>query len=334
MEETKPLLRKMVETIYDMQETFEKSIKVPPDLIKKLAKKSDLRGWSQTLSHLGAIFICTLGLVFTWGSLMAVPLFLIQGMLINCLYAGVHELSHNTVFKTRGLNELFGRLFTFILLMGRDQDKFEHFQHHRHTQDVELDAEIVGGKPFTLISYSLYMSGISYWPRRIQEVFRLAAGQTQHWPWLSKLQLKMVHKEARLMLFGYAVIVIISIVLNSAGAFTFWLLPMFVMKWFQNLQNTVEHMGMPHVQDIVVNTRTIRANPIMRWLLWNMPYHMAHHSYPMVPFHQLVPLHDAVVESLGTQPPTVTHLSFQKHMIRKLMKEGTSAYTGLDITAY
>ena len=317
-----------------MEEVFEESIRVSPKLLKELAQKSNRRGWQQTLSHLGAILICTIGLVFTWGTAFAIPLFLVQGILINCLYAGVHELSHNTVFKTRGLNEFFGRLFTFILLMGRDQDKLEHFQHHRHTQDVDLDAEIVGGKPFTLLSYILYMSAITYWPKRIGEVLRLAGGQTHRWPWLSEPQLKMVHQEARLMLLGYALILIISILLGSAAALTFWLLPMFVMKCFQNLQNTVEHMGMPHVQDIVINTRTIRAHPIMHWLLWNMPYHTAHHSYPMVPFHKLSELNKVVVQSLGRQPCTVTHLSFQKHMIRKLIKEGTSSYTGQDITAY
>jgi len=188
--------------------------------------------------------------------------------------------------------------------MGRDQDKFEHFQHHRHTQNVDLDAEIVGAKPFTLVGYILYMSAITYWPKRIGEVFRLAAGQTQHWPWLSKLQLKMVHKEARLMLLGYGIIAIISIQMNSFAVLTLWLLPMLMMKCFQNLQK------------------------------WNMPYHTAHHSYPMVPFHRLGELHEAVVESLGSQPPTVTHLGFQRQMIRKLMIEGTSAYTGQDITAY
>ena len=317
-----------------MEVTFEKSFSVSPKVLKQLAQKSDLRGWLQTFSHLGAIFICSFCLILTWGAALAVPLFLLQGVLINCLYAGVHELSHNTVFKTRGLNEFFGRLFTFILLMGRDQDKFEHFQHHRHTQDVELDAEIVGSKPFTLVSYLLYMLAITYWPKRIGEVLRLAAGHTQYWPWLSEPQLKTVHKEARLMLVGYALILIISILLGTAAALKFWLLPMFLMKCFQNLQNTAEHLGMPHVQDVAVNTRTIRAHPIMHWLLWNMPYHMAHHSYPMIPFYNLSKLHDNIVESLGAKLPTITHFSFQKHMICKLMKEGTSCYSGHDITTY
>jgi fatty acid desaturase len=317
-----------------MDASFETSFSVDKAILKTLNVKSDFRGWMQTGSHLGAIAVNTGLLAFTWGSWWALPVFMIQGILINCLYAGVHELSHNTVFKTRGLNEFFGRLFTFILLMGRDQDKFEHFQHHRHTQDIELDAEIVGGKPFTLLSYLLYMSAITYWPYRIGEVLRLAMGKTDRWPWLSKPQLRTVHKEARLILFGYACIAAISVGLGSAAGLIFWLLPMFAMKCFQNLQNTIEHTGMPNVQDIILNTRTVKAGPVMKWLLWNMPYHTAHHSYPMIPFYKLPELHTAVAASLGKEPPTISHLGFQIQMIKKLMKEGSSAYTGRDISAY
>ncbi len=317
-----------------MEATFAKLIEVTPARLKTLSGKSDLRGWLQTASHLGAIAINTAALVATWGGWLAVPFFIIQGILINCLYAGVHELSHNTVFKTRGLNEIFGRLFAFAVLIGRDQDKFEHFQHHRFTQDVERDAEIVGGKPFSLSGYLLYVSGVSYWPARISEVIRLALGHTDRWPHLSESQFRTVHKEARLMLLGYAVIAGVSLAAGSAAAFYFWLAPVLSMKWFHMLQNTIEHTGMPHEDDILVNTRTVRTNGLMRWLLWNMPYHTAHHSYPMIPFHQLPGLHEAVVESIGAEPPTISHFGFQKHMIKKLIKEGTSKYTGQDIAAY
>ncbi|MFT5572799.1 MAG: fatty acid desaturase [Cryomorphaceae bacterium] len=317
-----------------MDASFARAIHVSPATLKSLKGRSNLRGWIQTGSHLGALGLCTYLLASNSGSFWAIPLFCVQGILINCLYAGVHELSHKTVFKTERLNEVFGRLFCFILLMGRDQDKFEHYQHHRHTQDVELDAEIVGGKPFTLFTYLLYFSGLSYWPGRFAEVFRLAAGQTERWPHLSGTQAKVVHKEARIMLVLYAMIILVSIALDSAALLTLWILPMLVMKWFHNLQNIVEHTGMPHEHEILVNTRTVSANPLMKWLFWNMPYHTAHHTYPMIPFHKLPQLHAAIVEKLGSEPPTVSHFGFQKHMIRKLWQEGTSAYTGKDIAAY
>ncbi len=317
-----------------MEAAFAKQHKLSSKVLKPLSQKSDARGWLQAGSYLGAILLTTAALIFTWGTWWAVPFFMIQGILINCLYAGVHELSHNTVFKTRKLNEVFGRLFTFILFMGRDQDKFEHFQHHRYTQDVEKDAEIVGGEPFTLLTFFLYMSGISYWPSRIAEVFRLAAGKTDRWPHLTPPQFKTVHKEARLLLLGYAIIIGISMLLGSWAAVKFWIAPMVVMKWFQFMQNTVEHTGMPHVDDIYENTRTVKAGPIMQYLFWNMPYHTAHHTYPMVPFFNLSELHSELVKTAGVEPQTVGHFGFQYHMFRKLIKERTSKYTGQDITSY
>lgn len=318
-----------------MDASFAKTARVEPRRLKDLSQKSDKQGWLQVALHLGALVINTVLLVWNWGGFWAIPLFITQGVLINCLYAGVHELSHNSVFKTRKWNERFGRLFAFILLMGRDQDKYEHFQHHRFTQDVERDAEIVGGEPFTLKSYWLYISGITYWPARISEVIRLSLGQTHRWPHLSEIQFRTVHNEARLMLLGYGLIAFISYLFSSAFVFYYWLLPMFSMKCFHMLQNTVEHTGMPHDNDIMLNTRTVSANPLMMRLFWNMPYHTAHHTYPMVPFYNLPKLHDEIVAANnGQQPETISHWAFQKHMLRKLKKEGTSKYTGQEISAY
>lgn len=317
-----------------METSFDTSLQIAVARLKPLRQKSDARGWMQTLSHIGAILICSFILLRTWGSWWAVPAFMVQGLLINCLYAAVHELSHDTVFKTRRLNEIFGRLFTFVLLMGRDQDKFEHFQHHRHTQDIERDAEIIGGVPFTLWTYFLYFSGLSYWPGRIGEVLRLACGQTHLWPYLSPPQMRRVHMEARIMLILYVALVVVSVLAQSWILLQLWVAPMLCMKWFQMMQNMAEHTAMPHEPDILVNTRTIKANGLMKWLLWNMPYHMAHHTYPMIPFHKLPELHAEIVEGLGYEPPSISHLAFQKHFIRKLIKEGTSRYAGQDVTAY
>jgi fatty acid desaturase len=317
-----------------MDASFERSVHLPAKKLKELKGRSDFRGWLKILAHLGAIAINSILLFSTLGSWLALPFFVLQGIFINCLYAGVHELSHNTVFKTQGVNEIFGRLFCLLLLMGRDQDKFEHFQHHRHTHNVELDAEIVGARPFTLLTYLVYFFGVSYWPGRIAEVFKLASGDTKSWPHLSAVQLKKVHKEARLMLLIYLLLLLISLVFQSTLLLSLWLFPMIVMKWFQMLQNTVEHTGMPHVDDIWLNTRTVKAGPVMQWLLWNMPYHTAHHTYPMIPFYRLPDLHRLIVAEAGEQPSTISHFGFQRQMIRKLLKDGSSKYSGRDILEY
>ncbi len=46
------------------------------------------------------------------------------------------------------------------------------------------------------------------------------------------------------------------------------------------------------------NTRTTFTTALMRFLAWNMPYHVEHHVYPAVPFHQLPALHQLMKAEL------------------------------------
>src|SRR5262249_6721500 len=95
----------------------------------------------------------------------AVPLFMAHGILLNFLYAGQHELSHWTVFRTRWPNEWLGRLFGFVLFYPRTFDQIQHMAHHRFTQDWARDGELARPR-YTLRSYLAWMSGASYWYSR------------------------------------------------------------------------------------------------------------------------------------------------------------------------
>jgi hypothetical protein len=46
------------------------------------------------------------------------------------------------------------------------------------------------------------------------------------------------------------------------------------------------------VLDHPLNSRTVYMNPIVRFLYWNMNYHVEHHMFPMVPYHALPALHE------------------------------------------
>jgi fatty acid desaturase len=59
-----------------------------------------------------------------------------------------------------------------------------------------------------------------------------------------------------------------------------------------------EHNGLPHEGSIVEKTRSIAAPAFVKFLMWNMPYHAEHHSYPAVPFHALPQLHELMKEEL------------------------------------
>jgi fatty acid desaturase len=306
-----------------VEEVFGRRDWIAGEKLKQLSVKSDLRGFIQLGSHLAALALTGTALLGTWGTLWALPLFIVHGTLINFLYAGQHELSHWTVFRTRGLNEFFGRLFGWVLIYPRNFDQVQHFAHHRFTQDWQRDGELARA-PYNLSSYVLWMLGISYWYTRVRRVVRFACGVVTE-PYLPTARKPGLTREARWHLAAYGLIAAWSVYLRSAIALELWLLPMLVMKPVHQLQNTMEHLGLPHVDAIAENTRSTRTNALMRWLAWNMQYHTAHHAFPGVPFHSLRRLHDAIFVSQGRVPPTMSYLGFQRAALKAFWNRRSEA---------
>ena len=98
------------------------------------------------------------------------------------------------------------------------------------------------------------------------------------------------------------------------------------MKPVHQLQNTIEHVGLPHSDNILENTRSTRTNGLMRWLGWQMQYHTAHHAYPIVPFYRLRTLHREMFEGRGAAPPTMTYLGFQWAILKALWAQNEAGY--------
>jgi len=189
-------------------------------------------------SHVGAIIVAiilhgwAMGTGWVWVTGFAL------GVLLNFTYAAQHELSHATVFKTRKLNEVFGRIIGFIQIFPRDFDQVMHFAHHQYTQDWDRDGELVRA-PYTLTTYLLWMSGITYWRNRILGNIRRARGIILE-PFIRPEEEAKIILEARLHLLGYSIIALLSLVFSSWVAVTFWLLPMILTKPVHQLQNTID----------------------------------------------------------------------------------------------
>jgi fatty acid desaturase len=306
-----------------MEEVFVRRDLLGPGRLKDLSAKSDRAGFLQAGSHLGAIVASGWALGSTWGTLWAIPVFLVHGVLINFLYAGQHELSHWTVFKTRWLNEAFGRLFGFIVLFPRDFDQIQHFAHHRHTQDWSKDGELAR-PPYTFRSYVLWVLGPTYWWTRAARIVRFARGIVVE-PYIPDSRKAAIIREGRWHLGLYVGIALASLALQSWAAVVYWLAPMLATKAAHQLQNTIEHLGLAHVPDIVRNTRSTRTNAAMRWLCWNMPYHTAHHAFPGVPFHRLAALDREIFAANGIAPPRMGYLAFQRAVLTALWQAGSEA---------
>ena len=69
-------------------------------------------------------------------------------------------------------------------------------------------------------------------------------------PYVKPAQHALVIREARLHLAGYAAIAAASIAAGSWAAVLYWLAPMLLTKTAHQLQNLIEHVGLPHSDDI------------------------------------------------------------------------------------
>lgn len=291
--------------------------------LRRLCVASNGAGARQTLSHVGAIGVTGTLVWLTRGTWLCIPLFMLHGMLLNFLYAGQHELSHGTVFRTRWLNEWVGRLFGFILFYPRTFDQVQHMAHHRYTQDWARDGELARG-PYDLKSYLLWMSGLTYWYTRWRRILRFSAGMVTE-PYLPAYRHAELIREGRCHLAGYVAIAMISAAAQNWAAVLLWLAPMLAMKFTHQLQNTIEHLGLPHENDLFTNTRSTRTGPLMRWMAWQMPYHTAHHAFPGVPFHRLHELHRILFTDRGVAAPTMTYWGFQRAALRAFSGGRTEA---------
>lgn len=306
-----------------MQESFARKGLVDPLRLRDLNRKSDLRGWLQMASHFGAILATGVALHLAWGTWWAVPVFMLHGTLIAFLYAAQHELSHATPFKTRWLNVAFGRIVGFIQLYPRDFDQVQHFAHHRHTQQWEEDGELQR-EPYDLKSYLMWLLGPSYWVSRIGRIFRMSRGIVFE-RYVREDEKDRLIREARIHLALYALIAVVSMVAGSWAAIIYWIAPLLIMKPVQQLQNTIEHLGLGHHDNILENTRTVDTIAPLRWMAWNMQFHTAHHTFPSVPFHKLSDLHDEIVANTGKQPHTMGYIEFQREVFRMFSGGKTEA---------
>ncbi len=156
-----------------MEESFSTRKLLTGAELKAFNTKSDLAGALQLGSHAGAILVLGYLHYLAMDTLWVIATGFCLGVTVNFLYAAQHELSHWTVFRTRFLNELFGRTVGFLMMFPRDYDMAMHQAHHRWTANWERDGELTRA-PYTLKSYLLYFWGFTYWYNRVDGLVRRA----------------------------------------------------------------------------------------------------------------------------------------------------------------
>lgn len=129
----------------------------------------------------------------------------------------------------------------------------------------------------------------------ISQILRNALGHTDA-SYLPKTTHPRLKSEARIMLVFYA-LAAFSLWFNLFLLWV-WLMPVFLGQPFLRLYLLAEHGRCAFVANMFENTRTTYTTKFIKFLTWNMPYHVEHHTMPNVPFHHLPELHKALQKHL------------------------------------
>ena len=229
----------------------------------------------------------------TYGSWWSVPAMFLQGVLIVHLFSLQHECVHYTAFRTRKLNDIFGNICGFAIILPNQQFRYEHCNHHTYTQLKGQDPELIE-LPISVWKYLWYISSIPYWHNKFQQIFRNAAGRlsAEDRSFISKHEAPIIFREARVMLGLYAAILVLCLVTGWSAPLWFWIIPLFMGEPVMRFIRLTEHVGRPNVDDMKENTRTSMVSWPSQFLSWNMNYHAEHHYAASVPFHALPKLHE------------------------------------------
>lgn len=241
------------------------------------------------------------GLILAIGALIAarVPywqlLLPVQGVLLIFLFTLEHECTHRTPFRSPALNDWAGRVCGVLILLPFAWFRAFHLAHHRFTNLPGKDPELESPKPETWAGWLIHVSGLPAWRDTIRLLIRLGLGRERA-AYLPGRALPRMEREARIMLVLYAVAAL-SLVWSPVLIWI-WLVPVVLGQPALRIYLLAEHGDCPRVANMFENTRTTFTTRAMRFLAWNMPYHVEHHVLPTVPFHRLPDLHRLIRDEL------------------------------------
>lgn len=302
-----------------MAETTTRSEIIDAVTLRRLSERSDRLGLMQLAGHLALLLATGLLVYHARAGFWLLPAMILHGVVLIFLFTPLHECIHRTAFANRRLNDVIGFVIGVLLLLPREYFRAFHFAHHRFTQDPARDPELGSPKPQDLRQWLWHVSGLPYWIGQGRLLVAQAGGKAEGSFYGNDKQRQDVIREARFVLVIYAAVLIVSLLAGSDAALIYWVLPAILGQPFLRLYLLAEHMLCPETPDMLANTRTTYTNGILRFLAWNMPYHIEHHAFPAVPFHALPQLNALIAGKLKTTAPG--YIAVQRQILRSF-KDG------------
>jgi fatty acid desaturase len=288
--------------------------------LRRLSQRSDARGLVQLAAHAALLTLSGLLLWSVRHTAWIVPAIVAHGVVLDFLFCALHESIHRTAFKSRWLNDTVAWIGGALLILPAGYFRLFHMAHHRFTQDPAQDPELAQPPAATLASYLWRATGLPNWRKRISVTLRHAlTGQVSE-AFIPTHEQGRVVLEARLLWASYVAIVIVSFALQGSAALLLWILPAMAGQPCLRLYLMSEHAGCALTDRMYANTRTTYTNAVVRFITWQMPYHVEHHAFPAVPFHALGKVNELIRGRLEVSAEG--YLSLHRTFIAKLRAPG------------
>lgn len=296
---------------------------VPRQQMRELLQRRDGPAIRDTL--LWFVLIISSGVCgyLLWGTWWAI----IPWMIYSVLYASTsdsrwHESSHGTAFKTDWMNNLLYEIASFMVLRESTRWRWSHARHHSDTLIVGRDAEIAVPRPPSFLTLFLRAFGINSTYHFFRLILLHSTGRltADEKTFIPESDYGKVIVRARIYVAIYACVFALAIYTHSILPLMYIGLPAFFGSWLQFIYGHTQHAGLAeNVLDHRLNCRTIYMNAVNRYLYWEMNYHLEHHMFPMVPYHNLGKLHQAI--KADTPKPYNGLLEAWREMIPAMLRQ-------------
>jgi Na(+)-translocating NADH:ubiquinone oxidoreductase F subunit len=299
---------------------------IPRETMRKLLERRDGPAIRDTLLWFFLLGGSGYGTYLLWGTWWVILPYAIYAVLYSQTSdSRWHETGHGTAFRTDWMNNVVYEVASFMVKREATVWRWSHTRHHSDTIIVGRDPEISIPRPPDIkgLILGLLCLNPSYPKRIAMHCFgRMASDERVFIP---PSEFTKVFWRARIYALIYVGSLALSLAAHSAiPLFLVWL-PNLFGTWLLYVYNLTQHAGLAeNVLDHRLNCRTVYMNPVNRYLYWNMNYHLEHHMFPLVPYHALPRLHEAVKNDMPPPYPSI-YAAWREILpaVRQQMKDST-----------
>lgn len=288
--------------------------------VAALTARSDARGLWAVVST-WAIIAGSFALVAKWTNALTIVIAL-------CLIAGrqlalailQHEGAHGTLFKTRWMNNVFTDwVCARPVWQHLPKYRAHHLIHHTKTgslQDPDISLHV--GYPITRGSMVRKLLRDIVGVTGLKVVLGMVAMDLEILKWtvankLERLPRQPLWKYPLNLIKNSAGMVITNLVLYGILRATGhgWLYGLWVLAYitpfpaFVRIRSIAEHGVLPRTPEIHLNTRTTKANTLLRMVIApvHVNFHMEHHVMASVPYYRLPEMHQMLRDRNAVPTP-------------------------------